>query len=118
MAKVSPEERVKQFKEDLYVDGGVLFCKYCEHSIDYVRIDAIKDHLKSKKHASRKEAKLAKAGASSTASCSQQITLSTVVKSKDARQDFILDFVKMCTVADIPLKKTEEAGHAILQWGH
>ena len=49
---------------DLYMDGGVLFCKYCEHSIDYVRIyiyiDTIKDHLKSKKHASRKEAKLAK----------------------------------------------------------
>ena len=38
VAKVSPEERVKQFKVDLYMDGGVLFCKDCEHSIDYVRI--------------------------------------------------------------------------------
>ena len=72
----------------------------------YVPIDTIKDHLKSKKHASRKEAKLAKAGASSTASCSQHITLSTVVKSKDARQDFILDFVKMCTVADTQLTRS------------
>ena len=45
----------------------MLFCKYYEHSIDYVRIDTIKGHLKSKKNASRKEAKLAKVGASSTA---------------------------------------------------
>ena len=53
--KVSVEERAKQFKEDLYVDGGILFCKYCQHSVDYVHVDTIKDHLLSKKHLSRKE---------------------------------------------------------------
>ena len=39
-------------------NGEVLFCKYCQHSIDYVRVDTIKDHLKAQKHISRKEAKL------------------------------------------------------------
>ena len=53
--KVSVEEQAKQFKEDLYVDGGILFCKYCQHSVDYVRVDTTKDHLLSKKHLSRKE---------------------------------------------------------------
>ena len=43
--KVPAEERAKQFKEDLYVDGGILFCKYCQHSVDYVRVDTIKDHI-------------------------------------------------------------------------
>ena len=33
-----------------------------------------------------------------------QITLKTMVKSKD---DFILDYVKFCMLADIPLEKTE-----------
>ena len=37
----------------------------------------------------------------------RQVTLSTVLKSKDARQDFVLDYVKLCTIADIPLEKTE-----------
>ena len=48
MARVTAEESGKQFKEDLYADGKMLFCKYCQHSIDYIRIDTIKDVLKSK----------------------------------------------------------------------
>ena len=37
-----------------------------------------------------------------------QITLRTAIKSKDLREEFILYFIKMCTVADIPLQKTEK----------
>ena len=40
MARVSVVERAKQFK-DLNADGKVLFCKYCQHSIDYFRVDSI-----------------------------------------------------------------------------
>ena len=104
--RVTADERAKQFKEDMYADGGVLFCKFCEHCIDYVRVDTIKDHLKSQKHASREKAKLSTS--SYSGSSSRQVTLSTVVKAKDMRQDFILDCVKMCTVADIPLEKIEK----------
>ena len=86
----------------MYADGGILFCLYCEHSVDYVRVDMIKDHLRSKKHISRKESKISKEGGS------RQVTLTIMVKSKDARQDFILDYVKFCTLADIPLEKTEK----------
>ena len=32
--RVTSEERAKQFSEDLYTDGGVLFCKFCDHSVD------------------------------------------------------------------------------------
>ena len=39
------KERAKQFSDDMHEDGGILFCKYCEHSADYVRVDTIKDHL-------------------------------------------------------------------------
>ena len=41
----------------------------------------------------------------SAAGSSRQITLS---KCKDARQEFILDYVKLCTLVDIPLEKTEK----------
>ena len=47
---ISAVMRVKQFPGDLYESGGVLFCKYCQHSIDIYCVDTIKDHLVSKKH--------------------------------------------------------------------
>ena len=31
LTRVTAEERAKQFKDDLYADGGVLFCRFCEH---------------------------------------------------------------------------------------
>ena len=31
-----------------------------------------------------------------------------MIKSKDLRESFALDYLKMCTVADIPLEKTEK----------
>ena len=86
----------------------MLFCKYCQHSIDYIRVDTIKDHLKSKKHTSNKEAAQRKAGEPTAGSSNRQLTLSTIVKSYDARQEFILDYIKICTLADIPLEKTDK----------
>ena len=110
--RVTPEERAKQFSDDLYADSGMLFCKFCDHCVDYIRVDTIKDHLRSLKHTSRKKSKLCKPGASgvdvATGCSSRQVTLTTIVKAKDAREDFILDYIKMCTIADIPLEKTEK----------
>ena len=60
IGRVNAQERARQYKEDMYADDGVLFCKFCEHSVDFVRVDTIKDHLKSKKHRVRKRLKLAK----------------------------------------------------------
>ena len=108
LSRVTAAERAKQFKTDFYADGGVLFCRFCEHSVDFTRVDTVKDHLKSKKHAAKKEARKAKNSSSDAPSTSRQMTLGTVVKSRDLRAEFVLDYVKMCTVSDIPLEKTEK----------
>ena len=34
--------------------------------------------------------------------------LATAVKSHDARQEFILDYIRICTLADVPLEKTDK----------
>ena len=34
--RVSASERVKKFSEHPYTDGGVLFCKFCNHSMNHV----------------------------------------------------------------------------------
>ena len=36
------------------------------------------------------------------------MTLGTVVKSRGLREEYVLDYVKMCTLADIPLEKTDK----------
>ena len=104
ISRLTAGERAKQFSDDFYADAGVLFCRFCEHSVDFVRVDTLKDHLKSKEHAARKEIKKQKQSKSLStgASSSKQITLDTLVKSKDMREDFILDYIKMCTMAGIP----------------
>lgn len=97
---LTAEESARQFPVDFYEDGGVLFCRFCEHSVDFIRVDTIKDHIKSKKHCARKNDR-------EGASTSKQITLTTCVKSRDLREGFVLDYLKMCTLAVIPLEKTE-----------
>ena len=47
LARVTAEDRARQFKTELYADDGVLFCHYCDHSLDFTRVDMVKDHLKS-----------------------------------------------------------------------
>ena len=115
---VSAKCRAEQtfFREDFYESDRLLFCKYCSHSVDYKRIDTIKDHQKSKKHAAHKEkfenekAKAESAGKT----ISQPLKQSTVTASfskqpeHDAHEEFILDFIKMCTQTNIPLHKVSK----------
>ena len=110
--RVTAEERVKQFPEDLYSDDGVLFCKFCDHSVDYVRIDTIKDHMKSKKHTQRKDQK----EAGSSATTHHQVTLTSMARSRDLREEFVIDFLKMATMADIPLEKVEKMKPFLLKY--
>ena len=109
MLRVTAEEQVKQFPEDLYSDDGILFCKFCDHSVDYVGIDTIKDHMKSKKHTQRKDQK----EAGSSATTHQQVTLT---RSRDLREEFVIDFLKMATMADIPVDKVEKMKPLLLNY--
>lgn len=112
LTNVTAAERAKQFPRDLYADNDILFCRFCVHSLDFTRLDTVKDHMKSKKHV--KQYDLAKRQAQGRPAGSgnvRQATLNTVfagTKSKTAREDFVLDFTKLCTVADIPLDKVEK----------
>lgn len=101
LSRLTADARASQFPDDFYSDGGILFCKFCDHCVDFTRLDTVKDHMKSKKHLSRRDAK------SRPSSSGKQVTLTSLVKAKDLREEFILDFIKVCTLADIPLEKTE-----------
>lgn len=53
-AKITARDRAKELGNDFYEDGGVMFCKVCQHSVDYVRRQTALDHLKSVRHKNRK----------------------------------------------------------------
>jgi hypothetical protein len=38
-SSISAVDKAKEFKEDTYENGGVLFCKFCQHSIEHVTYD-------------------------------------------------------------------------------
>lgn len=42
---VSATARARQFPNDFYADRSAMFCKYYSHSVDYSRIDTVKDHM-------------------------------------------------------------------------
>ena len=110
LSRSTAQERAKQFSSEIYADGGVLYRRFCSHSVDFTRLDTVKDHLKNKKHTTRKEARKANpmSSGSDGPSTSRQTTLGTVVKSMEFREEFIFDYLKVCTTADIPLDKTEK----------
>ena len=108
LVRLCASERAKQFSGDLYEDGNILFCKFCEHSIDFKRVDTVIDHLGSKKHVKNKSAKIAKSDGDDQPPAKRQVTLFSAFQSKDLREEFILDFVRLCTMADIPLEKAEK----------
>ena len=67
-----------------------------------MRLDTVKDHMKSKKHLSRRDTKLRQS------SSTRQVSLTNMVKAKDQREEFIVNFIKVCTLADIQLENTDK----------
>ena len=59
--------------------------------------------FESKKHRQRKDLK----EANTSSNGRKQVTLTTLVKSKDLKEEFVLDFIKISTMVDIPLEKVE-----------
>ena len=39
LSRVTAKEREKQLKTEFYAEGGVLFCSFCEHSVDFTHVD-------------------------------------------------------------------------------
>ena len=58
VSKMCAKARVEQFPDVFYTEDNMLFCKFCLHSIDILRVDTIKDHIKSKVHMKKKNLQL------------------------------------------------------------
>nr|CAG8638098.1 13704_t:CDS:2 [Entrophospora candida] len=55
--------RVKENPGEFRIDNGILFCNFCDHSVDWIRKSTVDDHLNSKTHKAKKNLKHCKEGA-------------------------------------------------------
>ena len=60
--------------------------------------------MKSKKHMLRKKSK----GSWLVCYYTSAVTLTSMARSRDLREEFVIDFLKMATIADIPLEEGGE----------
>lgn len=81
------------------VDNGVLFCEYCDVSVEWKSKSTVDDHCISKKHIAQGKLYNAKQREK------KQVTLDTNFRAADIRKKVIEDLIEAFATADIPLEK-------------
>ncbi|CAI2195152.1 13506_t:CDS:1, partial [Funneliformis geosporum] len=97
-AKVTINTRIDEYPGKFRVDDRLLFCNFCDHSVDWVQKSTIDNHLNSISHKNKKylyENKQRR----------QQQTLVTSFSSSESKKIIIHDLIEAFTAADIPLEK-------------
>ena len=103
---ISAAGRASEFKEDVYADGGILFCKFCTQSIEHEREHTIKMHHKSAKHDSNKK-NAQKPGAQGASSRQSSIegAMARAETASNLRSKFNKDLLSAFAIANIPVEK-------------
>ena len=105
-SSISAVDRAKEFKEDTYENEGVLFCKFCQHSIEHVRVHTINMHVKLAKHEEKKKKsneKIKKDNA--ILQTSIEGATSKTETSSNIRSEFNKDLLQTLVVSNIPTEK-------------
>src|SRR6266480_2533529 len=96
---VTVRTRVKDYNGVFRADNGLLFCNYCDLSIEWKNKSTIDAHCASKKHGSQK-----KIFETKEKSKIQQ-TLQATLLSIESKNEVIEDLIEAFANADIPLEK-------------
>ncbi|GBC16444.2 CGG triplet repeat-binding protein 1 [Rhizophagus irregularis DAOM 181602=DAOM 197198] len=94
----SVHTRCNEYKDIFRVDDSILFCNYCNISVDWKRKSTVDNHCKSQKHISN--VKSQKKTQNNT-----QLTLSSTQAAAEAKKQLIEDLIEAFATADIPLEK-------------
>uniref|UniRef100_H3ACH5 DUF659 domain-containing protein n=1 Tax=Latimeria chalumnae TaxID=7897 RepID=H3ACH5_LATCH len=97
----------QQCKSVCYVDGGKLFCKYCQIVLDHQQKSSIDNHVKSTKHE-----KSVEVWESSETKRKKQKTLESSFQSKSIasveREEICEEWIKVCTAISLPLAAVDK----------
>jgi len=97
--KVTVFTRQKEHPNDFRVDNGVLFCIFCDHSVEWNRKSTIDNHCKSKAHLANKKLY------ENNNRTNYQQTLHSSLSANEKKKAVIEDLIRAFAGADIPLEK-------------
>ena len=104
---VTASERLSKhplYRNDFYVEGGKLFCRFCQDTIRHEKKSIIDNHLESNSHKAKRHLI---ENRPNTTSLPLQRSISSFLKPSNEREQFVLDFVQILTEADIPIEKVK-----------
>jgi hypothetical protein len=99
---VNIESRIKEYPETFRNDAGIMFCIYCDKSVEWKFKSSIDSHLNSVKHIENKKTYEEKQ------KFTQQQTLESSLRAAGSRKAVVEDLVEAFLGADIPLQKIDQ----------
>jgi hypothetical protein len=98
-SSVTVFSRVKEYENVFHVDNGLLFCNYCDLSVEWKHKSTIDAHCTSKKHLSQQK------NFESNEKKKNQQTLERNLQASKSKKIVIEDLIEAFANADIPLEK-------------
>ena len=95
---VSVHSRCKEYNGTFRVDDNILFCNYCNISIEWKQKSVVDNHCKSQKHISN-------VNSHNNEKNKTQLTLPATQTAADFKKQVIEDLLEAFVIADIPLEK-------------
>ena len=96
---VSVYTRMKEHPDVFRVESGLLFCNYCDLSVEWRHKSTVDSHCLGKKHLAQK--KIYEANQSK----SNQQTLETTLLAADSKREVVENLIQAFASANIPLEK-------------
>ena len=96
---VSIATRMNQYPSVFREDNGIMFCKFCDLSVEWKSKSTIDGHCLSKSHIKKKQTY------ESNAKRQGQVTISNVNAAFESRKEVIEDLIEAFSLANIPLEK-------------
>ncbi|PKK68258.1 hypothetical protein RhiirC2_546650 [Rhizophagus irregularis] len=99
---VNIDTRIKEYPGIFRKDAGIMFCIYCDKSVEWKYKSTITSHINGNKHISNKKTYEEKQ------QNTQQQTLQSSLHAADSKKAVIEDMVEAFLGADIPLQKIDQ----------
>ena len=108
---VAPHVHLSQsaeYRENYIVQGGVLWCRFCNSVVEHERKNTVDKHLKTAKHLKNKGL--------NNSNLLIQRTLPSFENTLNEKEKINIDVVAAFTSADIPLEKIEKLRPFLLKY--
>ena len=100
--KVTIITRINEHPGVFREDNGVMFCNFCDHSVEWKSKSTVDGHYLSKGHIKKKQAY------ENNEYARRQATISTITVAAESRKEVIEDLIKAFSLANIPLEKINQ----------